>query len=540
MNIKLTNFKRLIIIFVLILLMVNSYAQLNQTHPIVTTLNGTLEGINESGINIFEGVPFAAPPVGDLRWKEPQPVQSWQGVRKATHFAPRPMQNAVFGDMNFRSDSVSEDCLYLNIWTPAKKGDEKLPVLVYFYGGGFIAGSSDEYRYDGENMARRGIVSVTVNYRLGIFGFFALPALTKESPNHSSGNYGYLDQTAALRWIKDNISSFGGDPDKITIAGESAGSISVSAQMASPLAQGLFHQAIASSGSLMGALPSVTLDSAENKGVNFTKKIGIKSLKNLRMMSSKELLKYNELFDCGTIDGYFMPQSPEDIYTNEKENKVPLLIGWNSQEMTYQYLIGNKPLTYENIKKYCDKQFGKDVDKVLFAYGITSDNATLDHAANALACDMFIAFSTWKWSNLVSKTGLPVYRYLYCHPRPYMAVRGKVAALAGGTIDDPNAKPYKAKGAVHSADIEYAMGNLPTNRVYDWMPDDYLVSDIFQMYYVNFVKYGNPNGLGLIDWSEVKEETIPAVMQLNADCVVKRDEVLQKRYELMDSIIYKK
>lgn len=216
-------------------------------------------------MKIFKGVPFAAPPVGDLRWKEPQPVVKREGVYKADHFGPRPMQANVFGDMNFRSDSMSEDCLYLNIWTPAETGDEKLPVLVYFYGGGLVAGSGCEPRYAGESMARRGIVSITVNYRLGIFGFLAHPELTKESPNHSSGNYGYLDQNAALKWVKTNISAFGGDPGRITIAGESAGSSSVSAQLCSPLSKDLIAGAIASSGSLLGTLPPAKLAEGEAK-----------------------------------------------------------------------------------------------------------------------------------------------------------------------------------------------------------------------------------------------------------------------------------
>ena len=191
----------------------------------VKTANGLLEGITEkSGIRAFKGVPFAAPPVGNLRWREPQPVKNWPGVRKADQFGPRAMQLALFGDMNFRSNGVSEDCLYLNVWTPAKTGKERLPVLVYFYGGGFVAGDGSEPRYDGESMAQRGIVAITVNYRLGVFGFMAHPELTKESPNKASGNYGLLDQSAALRWVKQNVAAFGGDPNKVTIAGESAGS----------------------------------------------------------------------------------------------------------------------------------------------------------------------------------------------------------------------------------------------------------------------------------------------------------------------------
>ena len=228
------------------------FAQLNSNNaPTTKTLNGILEGINESGIVEFKGVPYAVPPVGVLRWREPQPVKNWNGIRKADQFSPRAMQLNVFGDMNFRSNGMSEDCLYLNVWTPAKSANDRLPVLVYFYGGGFDIGDGSEPRYDGESMARKGIVSITVNYRLGVFGFLSHPELTKESPYHASGNYGLIDQTAALQWIHQNISAFGGDPKKITIAGESAGSYSVSVLMASPLSKNIIAAAIGESGSLL-------------------------------------------------------------------------------------------------------------------------------------------------------------------------------------------------------------------------------------------------------------------------------------------------
>ncbi|HEY4966275.1 MAG TPA: carboxylesterase family protein, partial [Puia sp.] len=258
-----------------------AHAQLTpeKNFPTVKTANGILEGVQVSGISMFKGVPFAQPPLGELRWKEPQPVKNWEGIRKADHFAARAMQLPVFSDMQFRSDGVSEDCLYLNIWTPAKTGKEELPVLVYFYGGGFIAGDGSEYRYDGESMARRGIVSVTVNYRLGIFGFMAHPELTKESTHHASGNYGLMDQTEALRWIHRNIAAFGGNPDHITIAGESAGSFSVSAQVVSPLPRNLFAAAIGESGSLIGFKPLNTLKESEKLGQQFADSLGAHSIK---------------------------------------------------------------------------------------------------------------------------------------------------------------------------------------------------------------------------------------------------------------------
>src|SRR5438270_6555528 len=264
----------------------------SHTNLQVKTVNGIVEGILEkSGVRSFKGIPFAAPPVGNLRWKEPQPVANWQGVRKTDHFGPRAMQAPIFGDMGFRSDGMSEDCLYLNVWSPSNAGNKKLPVLVYFYGGGFVAGDGSEYRYDGESMAQKGIVALTVNYRLGIFGFFAHPELTRESPHHASGNYGLMDQSAALQWVKQNIAAFGGDPNRITIAGESAGSFSVSAQMASPLSRNLIAGAIGESGSLLGMQPLTPLSQAEQMGVQFGNNSGASSLAALRALPASQLLQ---------------------------------------------------------------------------------------------------------------------------------------------------------------------------------------------------------------------------------------------------------
>src|SRR5258705_3813644 len=247
------------------------------------TVNGVVEGVDESGLRLFRGIPFAAPPVGELRWKEPQPVRNWTGVRKADRFAPRAMQEPLFSDMVFRSNGMSEDCLYLNVWTPARSSADRLPVLVYFYGGGLMGGDGSELRYDGESLSRQGIVAVTVNYRLGVFGFLAHPELTKESVHHASGNYGYLDQAAALRWVAQNIAAFGGDARRITIAGESSGSYSVSALMASPLSRGLMAGAIGESGSTLGSIP-IPLAAGEKNGVTFHGEAGARGPAEPRRM----------------------------------------------------------------------------------------------------------------------------------------------------------------------------------------------------------------------------------------------------------------
>lgn len=327
--------------------------------PHVRTSNGILEGSNDSGLLIFKGIPFAAPPIGDFRWKEPQPVISWEGIRKANKFSPRAMQLPIFGDMGFRSDGMSEDCLYLNVWTPSLSAKEGLPVLVYFYGGGYVAGDGSESRYDGGSMARKGIVAVTVNYRLGFFGFMAHPELSKESPHHASGNYGLLDQSAALKWISQNIAAFGGDPKRITIAGESAGSLSVSAQMASPLSKNFIAGAIGESGSVMGTLRAIPLAESEKRGIQFAEMAGVKSIADLRNIPASKLMEIGTNQAIGffalTIDGYFFPREPEAIYEAGQQAHVPLLVGWNSEEMNFKALMGQEAPTKENFIKTVQK-----------------------------------------------------------------------------------------------------------------------------------------------------------------------------------------
>ncbi len=483
---------------------------LSATQPRTQVANGTLEGVAEpSGIRAFKGIPFAAPPIGDLRWREPQPAKNWSGVRKANTFGPRAMQRAIFGDMNFRSDGVSEDCLYLNVWTPAKSAKEKLPVLVYFYGGGFMAGDGSEPRYDGESMARRGIVTLTVNYRLGLFGFMAHPELTKESPNKASGNYGLLDQQAALRWVQQNIAAFGGDPKRVTIAGESAGSVSVSAQMVSPGSKNLFAGAIGESGSLLGTLTPTTLADAEKTGVTFATSVEANSLAALRAMSAEKLLEATAKPTTPrfgiVIDGYFLPKAPVAIFAAGEQAQVPLLAGWNSEESGSRAVLGADSPTPENFAKGVKKLYAERAEDVLKLYAGQTE-AEITQAATDLAGDRFIGFSTWKWTDMHVKTGggKPVYRYYYTRPRPPMKpeMGNATAGLAGGVVRDSNApKMPLPKGAVHSAEIEYAMGNLAGNQIFSWSQDDYRVSETMQAYFANFIKTGNPNSPGFPKWS---------------------------------------
>ncbi|MGV3587482.1 MAG: carboxylesterase/lipase family protein [Adhaeribacter sp.] len=514
----------------------------------VKTANGVLEGTTEkSGIRSFKGVPFAAPPVGNLRWREPQPVKNWQGVRKATQFGPRAMQLALFGDMNFRSNGMNEDCLYLNVWTPAKTGKEKLPVLVYFYGGGFVAGDGSEPRYDGESMAQHGMVAITVNYRLGVFGFMTHPELTKESPNKASGNYGLLDQSAALKWVKQNIAAFGGDPSKVTIAGESAGSYSVSAQMASPLSKNLIAGAIGESGSLLSLQPTTTLAQAEQNGVTFATSLGANSLAALRALPADQLLQATG--KPGTprfsvvVDGYFFPKAPSEIFTSGQQAKVPLLAGWNSEESGFRGILGQEAPTPENYKKALEKQFGERAGDVLKLYPATTEDEVIQ-AATALAGDRFIGYSTWKLIDVHAQTsGKPVYRYMYSRPRPEMTpeMGNATPGLAGGVIRnaDPNVKKAPpARGAVHSAEIEYAMGNLATNKVYAWTPEDYKISKLMQSYFANFIKTGNPNGQGLPTWPALKPDSPAPVMNIDVNTRLETDNT-RERYLLLEELAKK-
>jgi para-nitrobenzyl esterase len=506
----------------------------------VKLASGAIEGTGPqaNGVRAFKGIPFAAPPVGDLRWKAPQPVKSWTDVRPAQQFGPRCMQLPVFGDMNFRSNGVGEDCLYLNVWTPAKSANERLPVLVYFYGGGFIAGDGSEPRYDGESMATKGIVALTVNYRLQIFGFFAHPELSKESPHHASGNYGLLDQAAALAWVKQNIAAFGGDPRRVTIAGESAGSSSVSAQMASPLSRDLIAGVIGESGSTVST--SMTLAQGEENGTKFASSIQAKDLAALRAMPAQQLLeaagKQGAPRFSTIVDGYFFPEPPRKIYEAGKQAHVPLLAGWNSEEQGPRSVLGGEEATPENFEKNVRRLYPNDADAILKVYPHGNAAEALQSATD-LASDRFIAFGTWKWIDLCAKTGgKPVNRYHYARPRPKMsaAMGNATPGLAGGVIRNSGkaAPPPPARGAVHSAEIEYAMGNLSTNKAYDWTPDDYAVSKTMQEYFVNFIKTGNPNGKGLPKWPAVSEGSF---LRIDVKTAAEPDKT-RARYETLDKV----
>ena len=491
----------------------------------VKTASGILESTAtpKDGVRAFKGIPFAQPPVGDMRWREPRPIKNWTGNRNADQFGPRCMQRTSPGaDYWFRSNGMSEDCLYLNVWTPAKSGDERLPVLFYIFGGGFQNGDGSEPRYDGESMARQGMVAVSVNYRTNVFGFFVHPELTKESPHHASGNYGLLDQVAALQWVQKNIAAFGGDPKHVTVAGESAGSISVSALMASPLSRNLMAAAIGESGAAFSSLPPRPLAEAEQNGVKFAAAAGVDTLAALRAMTADQIqdaaAKVRGIRFSTAMDGYFLSKPLTAIFKAGEQAKVPLLEGSNTQEQSARSVLGTGDPTPETLAAAIRKFYGDRADPVLKAYAAGTTDEVYE-AADHLASARFISYGTWKWAELQMETGgRPVYRYLYARPRPaYLGMPGEPAPAGGssGNAGAGSPQPRPPRGAVHSAEIQYVMGNLDLDKRYTWEPADYEVSKTMQAYFVNFIKTFNPNGPGLPDWPAYRADSNYLRMRLD-------------------------
>ncbi|HVX49244.1 MAG TPA: carboxylesterase family protein, partial [Chitinophagaceae bacterium] len=414
----------------------------NEAFNSVRVEGGLISGTaNTAGdVHIFKGIPFAAPPVGNLRWKKPQPVTPWQGVKKCDAFGPSPMQGSPspFGPWSeeylIPKEPISEDCLYLNVWTGATSAKEKRPVLVWIYGGGFASGGTGVPIYDGEAMAKKGIVFVSVNYRVGIFGFFSHPELTKESPDNASGNYGLLDQIAGLEWVKKNIAAFGGDPGNVTIAGQSAGSMSVNCLVASPLCRGLFKRAIAESGASFITSPirgTTTLKQAEEDGA----KMG--SLQDLRSLSATDLMKKQSGFRSPIVDGYVLPQSIAEIFAAGKQNDVDLLTGWNEDDG----VIFGKPQTAEQFKQQAQKQYGADAATLLQYYPAANDEEAAASQGH-LSRDQIFGVQNYTWANIqAEKSKHKVFLYHFTRRLP-----------ATGE--------YVKYGAFHTGEVAYAYDNL--------------------------------------------------------------------------------
>ncbi len=436
----------------------------------------------------YKGIPYAAPPVGDLRWRPPQPVGRWKHILLARDFGPHCIQSGGYPDMVFHDPGPSEDCLTLNVWAPVAvtKHPAPLPVMVWIYGGGDTTGGTSENRQDGQFLAHRGVIVVSMNYRLGIFGFFAHPELTDESANHASGNYGLMDQTAAIAWVRRNIAAFGGDAANITIFGESAGSQAVSAQMASPIAKGLFSKAIGESGAIFSSF-SMTLPTrqqAEQADAAWAERaFGSSRLFYLRTLTADELLE--KAMARATqpprfqpdIDGLFLPDSVANIYAAGQQAHIPVLGGWNANEGR----ANGKP-TAASFSAQAQQEFGAEAPAFLAVYPATSD-AEAQQSANDYAGDRFIAFSTWAWLEAQVRTGgAPVYRYFF----------------ALGPPGDRN--HTVAQGAFHSDEIEYVFGTLDSRPEMAIRPVDRALSDRMMQYWTNFARTGDPNGAGLPRW----------------------------------------
>jgi para-nitrobenzyl esterase len=456
--------------------------------------SGSVSGIaaSDSSVQMFKGIPYAAPPVGDLRWRAPQPAAHWDGVRKADQFGPNctagggaggrgggkgkgPGGGGEKGPAPAKAAPVgpapSEDCLYVNVWTPAKAAGDRLPVMVWTYGGAFTGGSGAEPRYDGEALAKKGIVVVTYNYRLGLFGFLAHPELTKESGHNASGNYGMMDLAAVLRWVQKNIAAFGGDPRKVTIDGESAGAILVAAMVGSPEGKGLFQRAMAQSGAWMGLSIGKmrTLEQAEEAG---KRAAGTHSIAELRAMSTQEVAQNVTGVQAGVVvDGWMVPEDQSLTFLQGKQNGVDVLIGSNQDEGTF---FGNGATTADAAKNRARQTYADLADDFLKLYPASSDAEA--GASGLMRSRDETGWHQRTWAQLTVKRGKKAYLYYFTHVPP-----------GNG-----------ARGATHTAELPYMFNNPPAND--SWLVGDHKLADTMSSYWVNFIATGDPNGKGLPTW----------------------------------------
>jgi len=481
-------------------------------HVQAQTTDGTIEGVVSADdlVRTFKGIPFAAPPLGALRWRPPQPVVPWTGVLRTIDYGPRPMQGPIYSDMVFHDAGPSEDCLYLNLWRP-EHAEGKLPVMVWIFGGGFAAGSTSEPRQDGGNLCKKGVLVVSINYRLGVFGYLALPELSKEASYGGSGDYGLMDQVAGLQWVKRNIASFGGDPDNVTIFGESAGSMSVSALVSSPLAKGLFNRAIGESGSFFGDHDHLnTLAEAEASGTAFAAEVGRPSLAALRAAPAQELIaaaiKHPVEKFWPDVDGYFLPADCATLTAAGEQSHVALLAGWNLDEQGYDEYFKGAPPTLADYISIARAKFGGEADAFLKAYPATTD-AEAQRAAKDFQGDQFMAYGTWHWLEMQRATsGARTYRYEFDLPLPL----------------PEDAKPGTEPTASHSWEIQYVFRVLSSKHL-PWRPEDHALSEQMSSYWTNFAKTGNPNGPGLPFWPAYEAADGNQVMHLSPDSEAQPD-----------------
>ncbi|MBU0686867.1 MAG: carboxylesterase family protein [Candidatus Margulisbacteria bacterium] len=515
--------KKLSWLFVFCLVLLISVGCQKPPDTVVNIKSGPISGKVEDGVRVYLGIPFAAPPVGARRWKPPYPPRPWKNVKACTKFGPACPQPKLH-DVG----RENEDCLYLNVWTPAKNADAKLPVMFFIHGGGFLAGAASQKLYDAENLAKKGVVVVTINYRLGPYGFMAHPLLAKESPHGVSGNYGFLDQVAALKWVQKNIAVFGGNPDNVTIFGESAGSVSVATHMISPLSKGLFQQAICESGSAFGqqyALPKATgsMSEALATGKQVEKLLDCADapnvLKAMRKVSAVELLKkidpgfglFDERPQFSLInDGWVIPENPAAFLAKGKQHDVPIIIGSNADE-------GNVFIPETSVGKYkswIKNYFGKYADQIYTLFPAAKD-AEVRPAFNKLLAVCLFAEPGRYLARAMGKKKSKAYLYQFTRV--------------------PNTKSAKQDGAYHGIELGYVFGNLEKSEGYD--EKDFALSDMIMDYWVTFAKTGNPNGEGRTNWPAYYSAS-DQYLELG-DTVIVKKHLLKQASDLLDRIVGK-
>ena len=480
----------------------------------VKTEQGKVHGknLNNGKVKAFLGLPYAAAPVGDLRWKAPEPPVKWKGERDATSFGAHCAQGHLFDDIIFQDSAASEDCLFLNVYAPADAtATSKLPVMFWIHGGGYATGASSEPRHNGDFLPLKGVVLVTINYRLGVFGFLATAELAKEA-NGATGNYGLMDMVSALQWVKANIGQFGGDPNNVTIFGESAGSLAVSTLMASPMAKGLFQKGIGESGAaLSDTLPTDALEAREKENGAWVASVGVTTLAQLRAMPTDKVLDVVKSKKGGfwpVVDGKLLTEPVADTYAAGKQAHVPLLAGWNRDEGSF---FAMRPMTAEQWKGMAGGLFKERAAEFLTLYPGETDAQTLRSSID-YGSDNFIAFGTWKWIEAHRKTGdSPVYRYHL-----------ELAA--------PPSKFHPGSFAFHSDDIEYIFGTLDTRPGAVWRPEDRKLSEQMMSYWTNFAKTGDPNGPGLPVWPKYDKDD--SLIHLDSTITTGPD-TLRPRYEFL-------
>ncbi len=469
--------------FVLVALLTVASASAQPPAPVATE-SGLVQGVAAPGLTIYKGVPFAAPPVGDLRWRAPRPAAKWADVRAADKFGPDPFQGDGKGN-------VSEDCLYVNVWTPAKSPTERVPVLVWIYGGGFSFGSTSTPVHDGEHLAHKGVVLVSLNYRVGPLGFLAHPELSAESPHHVSGNYGLQDMIAGLRWVQKNIAAFGGDPARVTIFGESAGGIAVSMLCASPEAKGLFTGAISQSGGSFGPTRPTTypgenmrtLAEAEASGVDFAKKAGASSIAALRQVAPDKLpAGWGSGSAWPIVDGWIVPGDQYKLYAAGRYNDVAILVGYNSDEG----LSFSREKTPAEFIANVQKRYGPFADKLLGAYPVGADS--VPKTARDLMRDAAFGWQTWAWATLQARTGKSKIFYYHFDQHP----------------EHPAGSPEADHGTPHGVDVPYVFQTLDRNDP-KLTPGDFALSETMSTYWTNFAKRADPNGPGVPVWPEFRD-----------------------------------